>query len=435
MRVLFVYPAFERHAQAYPELKEHVPCEEYIGSPSLGIASIAACTPKDVDLAFVDDRIHPFEEGSWPDADLYAFSFFTPAATRAMDLGDRLRAEGKTVVMGGIFPSMMPEEAAPHADAVVVGEGETIWPQLIADARAGTLKARYQADEPADLAKLPRPLVELYLDAEDENFQPDDYPLQISRGCPFNCDSCVIPCVMGRKIRFFPEETVWETLKAFAARGKRCCLTEDTSLMFLSGARRRFRKLLRRIAEHRDSEGIALSYIGTSMPLLLNLEDEIFEEIRAAGIERFYLVGGFDPITRAAFGPGDAKATEQAERCVKRCQDAGVEPYVSFLVGNEEDDEGTFDRMLEFSNRVKLQIAEFAVATPYPGTPMWDKMIAEDRIIDRTWRRYNDTTVVFQPRNMSPERLQQGYLDLWRLFYESRQELKMADRSLCTIQF
>lgn len=434
MKIQFIYPAFERHAQAHPELKQYVPCNEYIGSPSLGIASVAACTPPGHEVAFLDDRIHPVEE-NLPEADIYALSFFTAAATRAIQIADMLRAKGKTVLAGGIFPTMMSEACAPHFDSVLVGEGEVYWEQVIADAQEGSLKPMYKADKPADLSEVPRPAVELYLEAEDELFSPDDYPLQVSRGCPFKCDSCVLPACMGKKIRYFPEDTVWETLQVFARAGKRCSLTEDTSFLPIPGTRRRFRSLLQRIKDLRQDEPVELSYVGTSMPLLLNIEEEIFDEVREAGIGRFYLVGGFDPITRGAFGPGDKAMEEKAAQCVKLCQDHGVEPYVSFLVGNEQDDEGTFDRMLEFSDRMKLNIAEFAVATPYPGSPMWKKMTEQDRIFDHTWKHFNDANVVFKPANMSPERLQEGYLYLWREFYRTRGHLDQADANLATVQF
>ncbi len=434
MKIQFIYPAFDRHAQSHPELKQFVPCNEYIGSPSLGIAAVAACTPAGHEVAFVDDRIHPVD-GDLPEADLYALSFFTPAATRALEIADRLRAEGRPVVAGGIFPSMMPALCQEHFDAVIVGEGEPVWPQVVADAAAGHLAPVYRAEAPADLSGLPGPAIDLYLDAEDELFSPDDYPLQVSRGCPFKCDACVLPACMGKKIRYFDEDAVWQTLERFARRGKRCCLTEDTSFMPVPGTRRRFRKLLKRIAERRAELDVRLSYVGTSMPLLLNIEEEVFDEVRSAGVGRFYLVGGFDPITRGAFGTGDEAMLSKAERCVRLCQDHGVEPYVSFLVGNETDDEGTFDRMLTFADKVELQIAEFAVATPYPGTPMWHRMREEDRLIDTTWRRYNDANVVFRPAQMSPERLQEGYLTLWREFYRPRQHLKDADANLCTVQF
>ena len=111
MKIQFIYPAFERHAQSHPELKQYVPCNEYIGSPSLGIAAVAGCTPAGHELAFVDDRIHPVD-GELPEADLYALSFFTPAATRAFQIADSIRALGKPVVAGGIFPSTMSQLCA-----------------------------------------------------------------------------------------------------------------------------------------------------------------------------------------------------------------------------------------------------------------------------------------------------------------------------------
>lgn len=435
MKILFIYPSFERHAQSHPELKSFVPCNEYIGPPSLGIASVAACTPPEMEVAFQDDRIHPVQAGNLPEADLYALSFFTPAATRAIEIGQMLRQTGRPVVMGGIFPTMMPDEVAPYCDSVVIGEGEPVWPQICQDIPRGNLKSRYQADAPADLAALPPPRVELYLQAEDDSFSPDDYPLQLSRGCPFACTSCVVPSVMGRKIRHFPLETVWETMTKFSKAGKVCSLTEDTSFMFVSGARRRFRAFLNKLIESGPEINARLSYIGTSMPLLLNVDEAVLVEARRSGIDRFYLVCGFDPITQEAFGQGDRKATIKAGECIERCHEFGIEPYISILVGNDGDDEGIFDRVLEFTQKTKVLIAEFVVATPYPGTPSWNRLLSQDRIIDRTWKRYNDANVVFRPAQMSPERLQEGYLTLWREFYKDKQHLKDAETAKRTIQF
>jgi radical SAM superfamily enzyme YgiQ (UPF0313 family) len=419
MRITFVYPAFERHAQAHPELREYVPADEYLGPPSLGIAGVAACTPDGHEIAFVDDRLTPVGDDLY--ADLVALSVFTPGATRALELADRLRANGRKVVLGGIFPTALPDVAQAHADAVVVGEGEPVWPQLVADAAEGRLRARYQAPAPADLEALPPPRVDLYLAAERDGHRPDDYPLQISRGCPMTCDACMVPGVMDRKIRFFGPDYLAATIKAFSAAGKRLSLTEDTSAFPFQGARRRFRTFLDQCAAlRREGVNLRLSYLGISMPMLLNLEDSFYAELRAQEMDRFYVVGGFDPITRRGFGTGDPEALRQAEEAVRRCQDEGLSPYTSFLVGNPDDDEGVFDRMLEFGHRTKLDLAEFAIATPYPGTPVWHRYEAEGRIFDYTWKRYNDANVVFRPHRMSPERLLEGYLYLWREFYRGR---------------
>jgi radical SAM superfamily enzyme YgiQ (UPF0313 family) len=435
VKITFVYPSFERHADAHPQLREHVPVNEYLGPPSLGIASVAAATPLHHEIEFIDDRITPLD----PDhpSDLFAFSFFTPAATRALALADELKAAGKTVVMGGIFPSQMPEEVMPHCDAVVVGEGEGVWAQLVEDAERGALKSRYDAPADLDLSSIAPPRVELYLDAETAAFRPDDYPLQLSRGCPLACDACVLPCMHGRSIRFHSDETLWQTVRVLTEHGKLISLTEDTSHFGVGGTRKRFRGFLERvIREQQEGSPVRLSYLGISMPMILSLDRSLLELLKQTGIQRFYLVGGFDPITRGAFGIGDHLALEKAERTIDRCHEFGIDPYVSFLVGNADDDEGIFDRILQFADKTRVDLAEFVVSTPYPGTPLWHRYLAQERIFDFTWKHYNDANVVFRPHKMSPERLQEGYFYLWREFYGGRRaELAKRNHERCTVQF
>lgn len=433
MRVQFIYPAFERHAQSHPELLKYVPCDEYLGGAGLGIASMAAVTPKEVDIAFHDDRLTPFPLDR--DADLYALSFFTPAATRAFEIADALRARGKKTVAGGIFPTMMPEETAKHFDAVVVGEGEGVWSEVLEDARRGTLRSQYSASEPFDLSKLPPPRVDLYVENESPTLRPDDYPLQLSRGCPLACDACVVPGVLGKGLRVVPRETVRTELQNLAKYGKRAALTEDTSFFFFSGARRHFREFLEVLREDPRPSHDKVSYLGISAPMVLSVDPVLMREVIDSGVDRFYLVGGFDPITRNAFGTGEPKALDKAHRVIAKCHELGIEPYMSFLVGNDTDDEGVFDRMLEFCAKTKIDKCEFAVFTPYPGTPSWNRLVAEDRIIDRTWKHYNDANVVFRPKQMSVERLQRGYLELWRDFYQERHELRDREHHARTIQF
>jgi radical SAM superfamily enzyme YgiQ (UPF0313 family) len=434
MRIQFIYPAFERHAQSNPELLQFVPCDEYLGGAGLGIASIAAVTPKDVEIAFHDDRLKPFDVNG-PKADLYALSFFTPAATRAFEIADELRAAGHKTVCGGIFPSMMPEEAEKHFDSVVVGEGEGAWLELLSDLENGRLKRRYQATTPFDVEKIPPPDVDLYVNNESPTLRPDDYPLQLSRGCSLSCDACVVPGTLGKKLRIIPRQTTAQALANLRRLGKRAALTEDTSFFFFSGARRHFREFLAVLRDDPRPSHDKVSYVGISAPMLLALDPSLLKELIESGVDRFYLVGGFDPITRGAFGQGDPVALDKAKRTIERCQEFGIDPYVSFLVGNDTDDEGVFDRMLEFCAKTKIDKCEFAVFTPYPGTPSWHRLVAEERILTRTWKKYNDANVVFRPKQMSPERLHRGYLELWRDFYRGREEIKAREHHARTIQY
>jgi radical SAM superfamily enzyme YgiQ (UPF0313 family) len=149
----------------------------------------------------------------------------------------------------------------------------------------------------------------------------------------------------------------------------------------------------------------------------------------------FYLVGGFDPITRQAFTGKDSAALEKAHAAIKKALSHDMEPYTSFLVGNDEDDPGVFDRVLEFANAAGIRKAEFAIMTPYPGTPVWRDLLAAERILSRDWSLYNDANVVFRPAQMTPEQLLAGYLHLWREFYKPRQELRGLEHRERTIQF
>ena len=416
MKVLFVYPRFNRHADSHPELRQFVPMNEYLGSPSLGISCVAAVTPPDWEIEFRDDRV---ADASGPtDADIVALSFFTPAATRGLELADHFRARGHTVVAGGIFPTAMPDEVAPHVDAVVVGEGEGVWPILLEDFAAGRLRQRYDAMEVRlDLRSVPPPRTSLYFGAEREGCRPDDYPLQLSRGCSLSCHACTLPHSMGNHLRPFPIEHVLAQLAAMEAAGKRACLTEDTSWL-PGGGKRVLEQLLDFLIER--GQGATVSYIGTSFPMIRASSMQLLRKAKAAGIDMFYLVTGFDPVSMRAWTGEHPAALARAEEAIAKAFDAGIEPYTSFLYGGDQDDEGTVDRVLEFCQRTGIRKAEFAIATPYPNTPQWHQLVAEDRIFTRHWALYNDANPVFMAAKLTPDQVVDGYLRLWKEFYAPR---------------
>ncbi|MBI2377436.1 MAG: B12-binding domain-containing radical SAM protein [Deltaproteobacteria bacterium] len=432
MKVLFVYPRFSRHADHHPELRDHVPMNEYLGSPSLGMAQVAALLPDGVEVEMRDDRVRPADGPT--DADLVALSFFTPAATRALELADGFRACGKTVIAGGIFPTAMPDVVKPHVDAVVVGEAEGSFPQLFDDFRSGrTLRKVYSAEGSVEACDVRVPRLSMYFQSEDPERRPDDYPVQLSRGCPLRCQACILPVSMTEKLRALPIDQVMAQLDALAAAGKRACLTEDTSWFPIGSARSGFLALLDRlIAEGRKA---LISYVGISIPMLLSTPASTLKKAKDAGIDMFYLVTGFDPVSSSAYGTGDLRASSRFVDAVKKSVDLGIEPYTSFLIGGDDDDGRSVDRMLELSNRAGIRKAEFAIFTPYPGTPSWHQMESEDRILTRDWSRYNDANVVFRPKSRTPEELTAEYVRAWKDFYSGRKHLLALPVAERTIQF
>lgn len=429
MKVLFVYPRFQRHAQAHPELRECVPMNEYLGSPSLGIASLAAVTPAHWEIEFRDDRV---SDAAHPtDANLVAFSFFTAAASRALELAKYFRESGKTTIAGGLFTTAMPEVVSEHVDSVVVGEGEGAWRTALADFEKGELKRRYERVE-VPLASLPLPKLSVYFNQEGPGFLPDDYPVQLSRGCPLSCHSCILPVSMTKQLREFPLEYVVGQLSQLAAKGKRAALTEDTSWLPGKGNR-----LLSQLFDHliENGEQARVSYVGISMPMILASPLSLLKKARQAGVTMFYLVGGFDPVTMRAFTGDDQKQLTRAHQAIAKCHEADIVPYTSFLYGQDDDDEGTVDRMLEFARASNISKAEFAIWTPYPATPSWHRLVKEDRILTREWRLYNDANCVYQPAKLTPDQVTKGYLRLWKEFYADKRHFLEASHDERTIQF
>ncbi len=425
MHVRFVYPSFDRPSVSNPELKEIVGTDSYLGTPSMAIAILASLTPAPHTVDLRDDRLE--DPGFDDEVDLVAIPVFTPAANRAMELADGFRARGVPVAMGGVFATLMPDELQPHADAVIVGEGEPVWPQLLADAERGRLQPRYRHEGHWDLKTVSAvPRYDLYLQKfegldDDSHAEHLDLPCQISRGCPIVCDDCVIPPYMGSRVRFFPPEWVAKCFEAIhdPAVQRGVCLTEDISIFPVPSVLKHFLQ----VVEACEGIGPRVSYIGVSPQFTLQAKPEFFEGLRRLDAFQLYLVFGFDPLSHRAFrAERDARSWQQAIDAVQRTYDEGLYAYCSLLMGQDYEDESIFDRILEFTARADVKSAEFPILTPYPGTPLWHRLLAQDRILHRDWARYNDANVTFRPANYAPERLLEGYLHVWREFYKGQHE-------------
>jgi radical SAM superfamily enzyme YgiQ (UPF0313 family) len=424
MHVAFVYSSWDRPSECHPELAT-VDASPYVGTPSLAAASLAAATPAQHTVTFHDDRVVPVV----PDrnVDLVAMPIFTPQADRALALADRYRELGVPVVAGGIFTSLMPDEVAPHVDALCVGEGESVWPTILEDACKGQLKPRYDGNgHLKDLGALAIPRYELYAEWVDElrrqrraDYPDLDFPVQLSRGCPVGCSHCVLPAYLGPKLRLTPPHKVREAFEKILSLGswRGATLIEDTTTL----ASPRIQRHLTAVAKACEDLPTRVAYIGSSPQFMRAAPDSMFDALRSLGTLQVYLMFGFGPTSRAATAhDATDEAIQIAVDTVNRIQDHGLEVYGSFAVGQEGEDDSVFDRVLDLCRRSSIRVAEFAVATPYPGTPEFQKLGEQGRLLGRPWSEYNDANVVFRPNRMTPETLQRIYIDLWKEFYRDR---------------
>lgn len=357
--------------------------------PSLGPIQVAACVPEDVDVVITNENVQELHVDD--DCDLIGLSVLLSCqAPRAYELAEKFRALGKTVVMGGLHPSIFPEEAAQHVDSLVLGEGEGLIEQMIADFKEGRLQKEYSRTGFPDIASLPQPRRDLYdkkAHYSHKGFEMVDL-VQTSRGCRFNCYPCCVPYLGGRQHRIRP----WEQVARDLENAHKLVFIVDNSIE----QNRQYEEQL-----FRNMTGMGKRWIShpiSPKPKLLKLAAE----------------SGAWYVYHAIFNISD-----KIKDRIKLYHDHGIGVEGTVLLGLDNHDEDFILRLIDFLLEIDLDLAEFTVLTPFPQTQAWEQLETEGRIFDYDWNHYNAGTVVYQPKLMRPERLQELYELAWDAFYGS----------------
>ncbi len=386
---------------------------------NLALATLAALTPDGVELSLKDDTVKRLNPDTDLDfgADLAAFTVSTRTAMRAYELADIYRQRGVKVVMGGIHPTAVPDEALGHADAVVVGEAEGLWEQLIADMRAGRLQPIYRHES---LPEFRTPPV-----ADRSIFPRRGYvPVQMvqtSRGCPFPCEFCSVPPFFGRKTRQRDPQHVAAEIKSMGSR--RVLFSDDNIAGFGHHSRELFRAL----------EPLKITWVGQAS--LQGMQDpETLKLMAKSGCRGVFV--GFETVNREALiacGKKQNRPDDYLET-VKRLHDLGIGVWAAFVFGFDEDTLGVFDDTVDFAIKAKVLMASFSVLTPYPGTPLYTRLKQEGRLLDEKWwlTDQRDGWPVFRPKQMTVEQLFEGWQSVWPKFYGGRSIMHRASRALWT---
>jgi radical SAM superfamily enzyme YgiQ (UPF0313 family) len=370
---------------------------------------VAASTPDWVQTRILDEDIEPVDFQT--DADIIGLSFMTFNAPRAYEIADRFRSAGKTVIMGGFHPSFLPDEALQHSDAVCVGEAESSVPRMMEDFSAGRLKGIYRST-PAPLKGLPVPDRTLIRKSRYNIVEA----VQATRGCPHRCTFCSITSFFGHTFRTRPIDEVIEEISAL---GKHLLFMDDNLTYDADHAKELFRRMipLKKRWFSQTSTQIAQ-------------DDELLDLAARSGCRGLFI--GFESLSQAGL-KGLKKEFNTAGSFgenVRKIHSHGIGICAAIVLGNDFDTTSVFRETLDFLLDANIDAMQATIMTPFPGTPLFDELDQQGRIIDKDWAHYDFRHVVFEPKNLSREELKEGHDWLLTKFYSWRSIARRFAREL-----
>jgi len=377
---------------------EHTSFGKHVLTPSLALTAIAGATPASYRVRYWDENLLQGPPPARPFPEVVGITVHLTFARRAYELADWYRLRGARVVLGGLHVNARPEEAAAHADVVVTGEGQSVWPQVLADLRRGQHRSRYHGSFRSPYALAPAP---------DRGILPrasflTTTSLVATRGCVNRCDFCYL-ATQGLDAPY-QALAVEEVVRQVEADGQPYVVFTDNNL----GASRPYlHRLCRALAPLRRLWSAAVTIDVTDDPALI-------AAMAASGCTGVFV--GFESLTAenlVAAGKRTSAPADYARR-VAIFHEHGIQVNGSFVIGFDHDRSDCFTRILEWVEAVKLECATYHILTPYPGTPLFRRLAAEDRILHTDWDLYDTAHVVFRPRHLSPDELLAGYHRLYR---------------------
>lgn len=390
---------------------------KHVLTPSLALTAIAAATPADWTVRIWDENLLQGPPPADPFPQVVGITVHLTFARRAYELADWYRQRGAKVILGGLHVMSCPQEAAPHADAIAIGEGTLTWPAMLADVAANTLQARYDSGFMQPYRQSPAPRRELL----PRNSFLTTTSLIATRGCHNRCDFCYLATDALR----VPYQTLdpADVARQFAQDAQPYAVFTDNNL----GASRPYLHSLCRALR-------PLNRIWSAAVSLDVTDDEdLVREMALAGCTGVFV--GFESLSNANLTAAGKKTPHPADyaRRVELFHRWGIQVNGSFVFGFDHDEPDVFQKTVEWIEAARLECATFHILTPYPGTPLFARMEREGRLLHKDWSLYDTSHVVFRPARMTAQQLEDGYGWAYRRLFSARCIWKRRPQQLSQI--
>lgn len=402
----------KRFTELWKNSPEAAPDRFFFNGFGIGLLIVAALTPEDIEIVVIDEE---FEELDFNKKyDLIGISSTTQFANRAYEIADEYRKRGTKVVMGGIHPSLMPEEAKKHSDTVIVGESEKLWPEFIEDFLKESTKPFYYSSQQVNLLKSPKPRYDL--------LKLDRYGIiwvQATRGCPHDCEFCAASKIFGYRYRHKSIRQIVDEIEFIKSLKKSPYIGFADDNMFVN-----LKYSTELIKELRD---LKIRWVAQSDISIAEKGEIFLKSLKKSGCIALYV--GFETLSEKGLKNIDRhnwkmKYFKKYSEHINKIQSNGIGVMGAFIVGLDADNKGSFDKISDFIIQNNLFGAGITILTPLPGTRLRARLEKEKRILSDNWDNYHFWKANYEPMNMTVEELENGLAKIYQTIYSKEAHLK-----------